>query len=361
MKLIFYLVFYTTKLMTKIILKKPIIATIATILVVTVLITSNSLIAQAGTSTITSVCPPDGEVEHWDKIVFEIDKDESDTISEENLKARMEIKILDAPEQIINLELKIANLVGAEFAVDPADLKIKIKDVLYQTVSCAPSGPGPVGATGPAGPAGLAGATGPVGVTGPVDVIGPAPATGPVGVTGPAPDSDVEQVPIGTVLDWWCSFDCNVQEGFALADGSVVNDPESPFFGETLPDLNNQFVRGTTVVGNVGNTGGATSHTHNIGGDPLTTIPKKHGHQWLIFDGEDYFSSLLGSGDDLDDKMVDWTNGIHDTGSGRFPLEADVGNTSWHTTLTLVVYEVDIPVVSHEPQFVSLVKIIRIK
>ncbi len=194
--------------MTKIILKKPIIATIATLLVVTVLITSNSLIAQAGTSTTTTVCPPDGEVEHWDKIVFEIDKDESDTISEDNLKARMDIKILDAPDQIINLEERVADLVGAQFGVDPADLKIKIKDVLYQTVSCASGGSGSAGPTGPAGADGAVGPTGPPGADGTVGATGPA---GPGGADGPIPPAD------------FCDevASCSIPAGADGADGAV--------------------------------------------------------------------------------------------------------------------------------------------
>ena len=121
--------------MTKTIPKKPIIATITAVLVATVLIASNSVIAQS--ETITSPCPSDGQVEHWDKVVFEISKDKSGTISKEDLKSTMEIKIRDAPEQVINLEDRVATFVGAEFRVDPDDLKIKIKEVLYQTVSCA--------------------------------------------------------------------------------------------------------------------------------------------------------------------------------------------------------------------------------
>jgi len=129
--------------MTKTILKKPIIATIvATILLGTILTISNTLTNDviAQTSRASSPCPADGEVQHWDKIIFEITKDISKTIPKEKLKKTMDLKIIDTPEQVVDLEQEVANAVGEKFDVDPADLKIKIKDVLYQTVTCVGSG-----------------------------------------------------------------------------------------------------------------------------------------------------------------------------------------------------------------------------
>jgi len=153
--------------MTKTITKKPIIATIAaTILLGTVLIASNTftnnVVAQTGLPS--SPCPPDGEVQHWDKIVFQITGDSSKTIPKDMLKKTLDLKILDTPEEVVDLEQEVKNAVGVKFGVDPADLKIKIKDVLYQTVTCAAAGP--AGEIGPEGPAGADGATGPAGADG---------------------------------------------------------------------------------------------------------------------------------------------------------------------------------------------------
>jgi len=129
--------------MTKTITKKPIIATIAvTILLGTILIVSNTLTNNvvAQTALPSSPCPPDGEVQHWDKIVFQITGDKSKTIPKNMLKKTLDLKILDTPEEIVDLEQEVKNAVGIKFGVDPSDVKIRIKDVLYQTVSCAGSG-----------------------------------------------------------------------------------------------------------------------------------------------------------------------------------------------------------------------------
>jgi hypothetical protein len=48
-----------------------------------------------------------------------------------------------------------------------------------------------------------------------------------------ATDSDLNSritaagVPIGTVLDYFCESPCTIPVGYALADGSTVNDPAS--------------------------------------------------------------------------------------------------------------------------------------
>lgn len=139
--------------MTKEITKKPIIATIAaTIILGTVLIASNTLTNNVVAQTVlpSSPCPPDGEVQHWDKIVFQIKGDDSKTIPKDMLKKTLDLKILDTPEEVVDLEQEVKNAVGVKFGVDPADLKIKIIDVLYQTVTCAAAGP--PGEIGPAGP-----------------------------------------------------------------------------------------------------------------------------------------------------------------------------------------------------------------
>jgi len=130
--------------MTKAITKKPITVTIAAIILLgTILITSNTLTnnVEAQTALPSSPCPPDGEVQHWDKIVFQITDDKSKTIPKDMLKKTLDLKILDTPEEIVDLEQEVKNAVGEKFGVDPSDVKIKIKDVLYQTVSCAGSGP----------------------------------------------------------------------------------------------------------------------------------------------------------------------------------------------------------------------------
>ena len=88
-------------------------------------------------------------------------------------------------------------------------------------------------------------------------------------------------VPIGTVLDWWCSADCTIPDGFVIADGQLISDASSPFNGENIPDLTDTFIRGVANVGNVGTTGGTSSHSHLV--DPPNTSTTSAGiHTHLI-------------------------------------------------------------------------------
>lgn len=75
-------------------------------------------------------------------------------------------------------------------------------------------------------------------------------------------------LPLGSVIDWWRpdpSF--SVPNQFLAADGSQINDANSPFNGYNLPDLVDRFIISTTSEASIGQTGGADSvslnHTHN--------------------------------------------------------------------------------------------------
>lgn len=75
------------------------------------------------------------------------------------------------------------------------------------------------------------------------------------------------ELPLGAVVDWH-RFDASipVPEGFAICDGALVADADSPFVGKPTPNLASKFVRGVTSLGAIGSTGGADSvdlaHTH---------------------------------------------------------------------------------------------------
>ena len=73
--------------------------------------------------------------------------------------------------------------------------------------------------------------------------------------------------PIGAVIAWLKSFTNtpNLPDGWVECDGSTLSDSDSPFNGQTIPDLNgdNRFLRGDATSGG---TGGATAsvHTHAL-------------------------------------------------------------------------------------------------
>lgn len=68
--------------------------------------------------------------------------------------------------------------------------------------------------------------------------------------------------PIGSVFAWLKSFTNTpgLPDGWVECDGSVLDDSDSVYDGETIPDLNgdNIFVRGNSTSGG---TGGSSTHT----------------------------------------------------------------------------------------------------
>jgi len=77
---------------------------------------------------------------------------------------------------------------------------------------------------------------------------------------------DAPIVPIGGIIAWNKTFanTPDLPTGFLELDGSVIDDADSPYNTQTLPDLNgnNNFLRGNdTSIG----TGGASTHTHATG------------------------------------------------------------------------------------------------
>jgi len=160
--------------------------------------------------------------------------------------------------------------------------------------------------------------------------------TGDFGVTGTI--SGVGTVPIGTVLDWWCSVDCTIPDGFVIADGQLISDAASPFDGENVPDLTDTFIRGVTNVGNVGNTGGASSHVHfmqnhahitfNDGAHSHSVNPSLastgltdsvHNHEWAQIDALERWRTWESNGFTVQ-TIVEWNNGMDTVGAGHFPL-----------------------------------------
>jgi len=73
------------------------------------------------------------------------------------------------------------------------------------------------------------------------------------------------QVPIGTIIDWWRpNADAVVPAGYQICDGSTIDDSNSPWQGETLPDLTDRFVRGVTSATAIGEAGGDDVHDHTV-------------------------------------------------------------------------------------------------
>jgi len=202
-------------------------------------------------------------------------------------------------------------------------------------------------------------------------------------------------LPIGAVIDWWrpdATF--AVPSGFAICDGSVVNDAASPLNGKTLPNLANRFIMGVTNVNNIGTSGGSDTHGHTVdinhdhgaissssaGAYTGNTASfNDHTHQWIYEqnDGDWISWNWDGSGE----IMHIWDNGIHNDGSGFYPIGTSGSNRGWYTEMSgahqhqfsvgshthsvdvaaLGVVNKNTTTVSNVPSYYGLLKIIRIK
>jgi hypothetical protein len=75
---------------------------------------------------------------------------------------------------------------------------------------------------------------------------------------------EAASVPIGSVISWWRpDSSVPIPDGYRACDGSMIDDPESPYDGHVLPDLTNRFVLGV-VPEDVGAQGGSASHGHSV-------------------------------------------------------------------------------------------------
>lgn len=142
-------------------------------------------------------------------------------------------------------------------------------------------------------------------------------------------------VPVGAVIDWWRPDDSfSIPAGYAVADGSVLDDPQSPLHGRKLPDLRGAFVRGADTSG-IGATGGSASHTHTTDlpvhdhtvsvdhdHDAISSI---HSHRWAVWDRSALqWESFNSSGNGF--VLMDWSNGMDSEGVGHYPLSTEAGS-----------------------------------
>jgi len=192
-----------------------------------------------------------------------------------------------------------------------------------------------------------------------------------VGLLKIMPDGSAigNSLPIGAVIDWTptqysYSTPKGIPDGYVIADGKTVNDPQSPFNGKSLPDLREKFVMGVSEdkIGEIG----VTSHKHNIPGIQVTTEPESLprtntvNHQWV--DGYSHYVSWTQNGDEK--KIISWDNGIGKDGKGQYPLDIQgSGSTNkYDHDHTVEIPSFDSSTEKNKiPGYYTLLKIIKIK
>jgi hypothetical protein len=96
-------------------------------------------------------------------------------------------------------------------------------------------------------------------------------------VNSQIPAEGVGTVPIGGIVAWLKLFPGTpaLPDNFKECDGLILSDIDSPYDGQTLPDLNGnsgtqRFLRGSTTSGA---TGGSETHAHSISMNKAQTDP----------------------------------------------------------------------------------------
>lgn len=151
-------------------------------------------------------------------------------------------------------------------------------------------------------------------------------------------------LPVGGVVPWWRpSPTAPVPDGFAICDGTMVVDPESPLNGSTLPDLTDRVVLGVPLArsGELGGTPGTSWTTASAGA---------HAHTWVTRAG---LSWVSGDGRTI----ITWGDGLDTPGSGHYPIATTTasGSVAYNTSTTAAH--------SHTitPAYAGLVMLMRIR
>ncbi len=157
-----------------------------------------------------------------------------------------------------------------------------------------------------------------------------------------------DHIPLGGILDW-IPYDQSLPEGFVQCDGSLITDPSSPYFNESLPDLQGKYIKAVALE-NIDTTGGSSTHRHGVNfpnynttnanvthehtaaqlnvltsSEPHShqlTFPsvssETHNHEWAKLNDNENWRSFDGNGDGIE--MVNWSDGMDAAGSGHYPF-----------------------------------------
>jgi hypothetical protein len=138
-------------------------------------------------------------------------------------------------------------------------------------------------------------------------------------------------VPIGGLVMWWRpNAQFGIPDGFAVADGRIVNDVLSPLQGTALPNLMDRVSVGLPENRN-GEVGGTWDGRTAGSGALRTNDEGWHRHIAAFFRGSRDWSDGQGRG------IYSWRQGgedpgIHRDGGGTFPLASDGGDRDVLTT-----------------------------
>jgi hypothetical protein len=203
-------------------------------------------------------------------------------------------------------------------------------------------------------------------------ITSPKIADGAIQAEDISPDAFPPGVPVGTVISWWRAT-ANTplpSDEWAIADGSVVTDSESPLYGQTLPDLTDRFIMGVDAD-SIGQAGGSNtlnlSHSHQVNSHTHSIPSHSHSSGTLranvAVEHDRVYVKRFGSG--FDATYANFTGNTH-YNTHRTDDSADVeGDTdSWSGTSGASQPGTDTQLSSttdNRPEYVGLLFLVRIK
>lgn len=176
---------------------------------------------------------------------------------------------------------------------------------------------------------------------------------------------------VGTVIAWWTSDPLAlVPAGYAVCDGSVLQDPLSPLDGITLPNLQQSFIRGS-LVADAGTSGPNSAHGHGVP-DHAHTVGLSSGgahiHSWATY------STTSNNWTFPSGPSTTWNNGIDNIGVGDFPImredsdasltcATEIAGSHDHGAPTSTTNSVSgsATLESHEPPYLDLLFIMKVR
>jgi len=100
----------------------------------------------------------------------------------------------------------------------------------------------------------------------------------------------LKMLPVGTVVAWLKNLSGTpaLPDGWAECNGQTVDDADSPYYGQTLPNLNgeNRFLRGSSSSGN---TGGRNDHWHRVEHADEPGEHTRYPHGWVRSSGQGHW------------------------------------------------------------------------
>ncbi|MBI1407391.1 MAG: hypothetical protein GC145_14865 [Caulobacter sp.] len=169
--------------------------------------------------------------------------------------------------------------------------------------------------------------------------------------TATAPSATIQ---VGSIVEWWSANGAlTLPAEFEICDGRAITDPLSPLHGQNTPNLVGRYIRGTSDYAEIGQTGGAATHQHQIDTTPAHTHSINHQHPDIS--RQTNSDQMSGDGLTTDNKC---SNTDHDH---SITIGLSVPSTSESQANNSTLPAFDTAGASSQPASAGLIMILRIR